>query len=102
MMAIKLDQKNPRLWVSVGLVYEQLGRYQEAAQSYYNAIKIDPEYADPYYQIGRLFLLANMIDEAEKYFSKAFEIDNSKIEEFENEFPKYKRYLKKWLKNKAP
>jgi tetratricopeptide (TPR) repeat protein len=98
MMAIKLNQKNPDLWIGAGMTYEQLGRYQEAAQAYYNALKINPDYAEPYYQIGRLFLLADMLDEAGKYFSKAFELDSSKIDEFEEEFPKYKRYIKKWVK----
>jgi tetratricopeptide (TPR) repeat protein len=70
MMALKLDEKNPELWVGAGLVYLELGRYQEAAQSFFNAIRIKPDFADPYYEIGRLFLMADMIDEAGKYFTK--------------------------------
>jgi hypothetical protein len=42
--------------------------------------------------------MADMIDEAGKYFTKAFELDESKIDDFEYEFPRYKRYLKKWVK----
>lgn len=55
--------------MNLGIVQNSLGKYEEAEQSYWNAIRFRKKYPDCYYNLGRLvrrheggFYLVHFVD----------------------------------------
>jgi tetratricopeptide (TPR) repeat protein len=53
--AIELEPTNEILWFSLGSVYDNLGRSQDAEKAYMEAIRLKPEYFDANYNLGAMF-----------------------------------------------
>jgi tetratricopeptide (TPR) repeat protein len=65
---IKTKRPNhARAYNNLGLEYQQSGQRQLALENYYAAIKLDPDYYDPHYNIG-LLLKKTDPDQAIKHF----------------------------------
>ena len=75
--AIKLDKKNPALYVEQGNAFRRLHNGTEAYKSYTKAIEINPAYAEAYYRLGKLFVTQNNPDMFLKYFRQATTADSS-------------------------
>ena len=50
--AIEKDPKNKTYYFAQGSLYDKLNKQQEARTSYEKAIELDPEYFDPWFNIG--------------------------------------------------
>ena len=53
--AIELEPNNEILWFSLGSVYDNLGRSQDAENAYLEAIRLKAEYFDANYNLGAMF-----------------------------------------------
>ena len=110
-LSLAKDQSpdNKVLWYVEGILRDKQGNTEEAIESYNKAIAIDPEYFDPYYNLGviqfnegvKLQEAANQIMDNEEFkvakekmdaafelaiptFEKAAEINPESIETLEN------------------
>jgi tetratricopeptide (TPR) repeat protein len=50
--AVVLDTNNPQQYINLGGIYYQLGAWNEAAREFQNALKLKPDYANAYYNLG--------------------------------------------------
>lgn len=57
----------------LGWVYSDLGKYEEAIEECEKAIKLDPDFGNPYNDIGVYLIKKGVIDEAIPYLKKAIE-----------------------------
>lgn len=55
-LAIEKDDTNPTLFFAVGTNYDQIGNFEEAEKNYKSAIELDPDYFDPNYNLGALYV----------------------------------------------
>ena len=51
-------------WNSLGLLYEQEGKLDQAREAYEKALRLDPDYADSHNNLGSMHLKAGEIDKA--------------------------------------
>ncbi len=68
---------SPRILYFRGKAYRQLQRYQKALQSYHRALKINPEFAPAYLELGSLLAIYQKYELAEKAFLQAQKFDSS-------------------------
>jgi tetratricopeptide (TPR) repeat protein len=61
----------PEAYTLRGWAYHSLGRTKEAINECKQAIKIDPEYGNPYNDIGSYLIKLESLDEAIEWFKKA-------------------------------
>lgn len=55
-LAIEKDDTNPTLFFAVGTNFDQMGDFEEAEKNYLRAIELDPDYFDPNYNLGALYV----------------------------------------------
>lgn len=55
-LAIEKDDTNPTLFFAVGTNFDQMGDFEEAERNYLRAIELDPDYFDPNYNLGALYV----------------------------------------------
>lgn len=55
-LAITKDDKNPTLFFAVGTNYDQMGNFEEAEKNYLKSIELNPEFFDPIYNLGALYV----------------------------------------------
>ncbi len=72
---ILLTGHNARTWTRLGLLLEDLQRFDEAEAAYHKAIEIDPNYGWARYYLGNLLKDLKRFDDAEAACHKAIEID---------------------------
>jgi len=58
-----------------GAILLKLGRNDDAQQALLKAIAMEPGFAKPYEDLGRLFLIRNEPEQAARHFSQAIELD---------------------------
>lgn len=81
--AIKSYQKSieiyptPKAYTFLGWAYSLQGNYDKAIEECKNAIEIDPEYANPYNDIGSYFISLGNYDEALSWLEKAIDTEDS-------------------------
>lgn len=54
----------PQSWNSLGLLYEQEGKLDQAREAYETALRLNPDYADSHNNLGAMYLKAGEIDKA--------------------------------------
>ena len=66
--AVKTDPSNPTIHYAVGASYDQMGNKEEAIKAYNKAIELKPDYFEPNYNLGALYVnkAAAILDEANK------------------------------------
>lgn len=64
-LAIKNEPDNEQLYFSLGVVYDNLGETDKAAEAYKDAIEIKEDYFDPIYNLGAM------------YFNQGVEMNNA-------------------------
>lgn len=72
--AIELDRDSPDTCNALGVVCKQLKRYDQAEAHLKNAIRIDPNYAPAYYNLGLVFTEKNNPSNALTYFQRAIDL----------------------------
>jgi tetratricopeptide (TPR) repeat protein len=76
-LAVEKDDTNPTIFFAVGVAYDQLKSekpeseaeyFEKAEKAYESAIRLDPDYFDPSYNLGALYVnaAAVLIEEANK------------------------------------
>ncbi|MEO5359251.1 MAG: tetratricopeptide repeat protein [Nitrospirota bacterium] len=73
--AIEVTHGNKVAYYNLGLVYAELGRYDDAIQYYENAIRISPEYCDALHNLGIALMNKGKHDDAAARFKRVIEIN---------------------------
>jgi len=60
-----------------GLILKSVGRIHEAEEEFLKAIDLDSHFAEPYINLGNLFIQRRDLEKAEFYYNKAIEADSS-------------------------
>ena len=68
------EPENPRIWNLLGSLYNELGS-EEAVKCYEQTINLNPKYYLAYRGLGNYYLKKKDYSMAEKYYSKAIEIN---------------------------
>ncbi|MBI4838224.1 MAG: tetratricopeptide repeat protein [Nitrospirae bacterium] len=71
---VKKSPGNTRGHSNVGFAYYNHGRLDDAIEEYKIAIKLKPDFVDPYIHLGEALAEKGLWDEAEIYFAKAMEL----------------------------
>jgi Flp pilus assembly protein TadD len=69
------EPKNPLLWEIAGRFYLAKKRPEEAERAFLTAIELDPEFVQPYYELGMLYIAQKKLPDAEAKFRKVVEKD---------------------------
>ena len=70
--ALNLDVKNPQTYINLALYYSDIEKDSKKQAHYLKqAIKINPNLADPYYQIGNIYFDKGMYETAAEYYRTA-------------------------------
>jgi len=73
---ISLDSRNYRAWYSLGVAYHNLQKIEEALSSYVEALKIKPNHAFCYYNMGLIYEIHKEdLEKALKLYEKALNYD---------------------------
>ena len=67
-----------------GVVNSNLQNYEEAIKNFKSIIKINPLFADAYYNLGNIYKTLNLIDDSIKNYLKCIEIEPNKFEAHNN------------------
>lgn len=87
-LAIELYQRSlkafptPEAFTCLGLAYSYLNRYEEAIQFCERAIAMDPEFGNPYNDIGSYLIALNKLDDAIPYLEKALKVSRYDVPHF--------------------
>lgn len=69
--AYQLDPEDKNILNSLGLVYLQLEKFDDAKEMFLKAIAIDPQFSDAYHNLGVTFMRKGQIKDAIDSFNKA-------------------------------
>jgi tetratricopeptide (TPR) repeat protein len=75
--AIRMDKKNPALYIEQGNAYRRLKNGTEAYKCYASAIDLNKSLAEAYYRLGNLFIAQNNPEMYLKYFQQAVAADSA-------------------------
>lgn len=76
--ALQKDPENEVLYFVEGVVYDQLGRSEDALASYDRAVEKNPEFVDAYYNKAALYY-----NQGVAYLNEAIEIPANKVKEYD-------------------
>ncbi|MBN2712961.1 MAG: tetratricopeptide repeat protein [Planctomycetes bacterium] len=77
---LKADPMNKSLWRLKGIVDNMLGRFLFAARALEKAVEIDPEFAEAYNNLGRVYLNLKETDKALNAFKMALGLSGERVE----------------------
>ena len=72
--AIEVTQSNYIAYNNLGVTYDKLGRHQEAMESYKQAIRIKPDYADAHFNLGNAYGKHGRYQDAIESYKQAIRI----------------------------
>ena len=58
------------MWNLLGVLYKQIGEKQKSTDAYHNALLINPDYAEAYFNLGNSLFQQGLVEEAEKHLQK--------------------------------
>ena len=90
--ALLIDNTNPSIFFAVGTIYDQMGDVQKATSAYENAIMLKPDYFEPNYNLGALY-----VNQAADILDKANDLPLDAVKEYEAEKARADEMLKKSL-----
>lgn len=76
--SLKINSKNPMVWMLRGIVLKAQGNYVGAAKDFEKSIELDPKRAAAHFNIGLAFHSMNDSKQAIKAFDKAIELDDQR------------------------
>lgn len=65
--------------MKIGIYYERKGYYRKAIQSYYDSLRMFPNFAKTYSNIGNIFYKLEKYQQAKEYWLEAYKIDKKNI-----------------------
>lgn len=80
--AVKYDKSNYEAYYYRGCVKVNTRQYQEAIADFEKAIALKPDYADAYFNIGRIYILLNDEDKACEYYKLAQQYGRPNLEDY--------------------
>ncbi len=90
--ALLIDNTNPSIFFAVGTIYDQMGDVQKATSAYENAIMLKPDYFEPNYNLGALY-----VNQAADILDKANDLPLDAVKEYDAEKARADDMLKKSL-----
>jgi tetratricopeptide (TPR) repeat protein/TolB-like protein len=72
--ALVLDPTQPRVYISLGIIYHGTGRIDRAREHFERAIELQPTSDEAHQWLGRCFMRLGDLESAVKYFERAIEI----------------------------
>jgi serine/threonine protein kinase/Flp pilus assembly protein TadD len=72
--AKEINNKLPAVHVTLGIIQQATGRYDEAVNSYRRALELDPVNADAYRGLARAYSYLGSTDEAEETFKRSIRL----------------------------
>ena len=72
------------MWNLLGVLYKKIGEKQKSTDAYHNALLINPDYAEAYFNLGNSLFNQGLFDEAEKAFAKAAQLQPKNAKNFFN------------------
>jgi tetratricopeptide (TPR) repeat protein len=73
--AIELNTDNDLIYMGLGKLYKDYGKYAESEQSFKKAIELNPNSDSAYIELGWLYKIQGKLAEAEQAFKKAIELN---------------------------
>jgi tetratricopeptide (TPR) repeat protein/predicted AlkP superfamily phosphohydrolase/phosphomutase len=73
--AVSIDPNDTETLNGLGLLYDGMGRWEEAIEQYRRVIMVDPDYEKAYNNIGVIFQRQGRLEEAGVMFERAIEAD---------------------------
>jgi tetratricopeptide (TPR) repeat protein len=74
-VALRLEKKDPTLWVNAGTLYRQVGELNKATQAYSRALSINPAHALAHYNLGAIFDIQGKYKQALEEYRIALTLD---------------------------
>ncbi|MBN3038479.1 MAG: tetratricopeptide repeat protein [Candidatus Omnitrophica bacterium] len=71
---IKYVKDNPTVYNNLGIIYGDMGDMKKAESLFKASIELEPTYADPYFNLGRVYIFLNQKDKAIATYEKAIEL----------------------------
>ncbi len=71
--AMRVEPANPLFYMNLGVVLEADRRLESAERAYLKAIALDPMFADPYYNLGNLYLRQGEAPRAVSVFDRCMD-----------------------------
>jgi tetratricopeptide (TPR) repeat protein len=76
-LAVKLDPRDPSLWVNLGTLYRQLNEMDKAKSAFSRALNINPATAVAHYNLGAIFDIQGKYQRALEAYRIALTLDPS-------------------------
>ena len=70
----------PDVHNNLGVAYHATGKWQEAGQSFEQAIRIHPHYERAYFNLGSLLESRGLLTEAARCYKKSYELNKENLE----------------------
>ena len=80
--AIKYDKSNYEAYYNRGCARINRKKYKEAIEDLEEAIALKPDYADAYFNIGRVYFLLNEEEKACEYYKLAAKYGRQNLEDY--------------------
>ena len=74
-VALRIDRRDPVLWINVGTLHRQLGELQQAAGAYAEALRVDNSSATAHYNLGAVLDELGKYEEAINEYKLALQLD---------------------------
>ena len=101
-------------YMKLGIYYERKGFYRKAIQSYYDSLRMFPNFAKTYSNIGNIFYKLEKFELAKDYWFEAYKADKNnlriilnlalccdKLEDYVNAYAFYMRFIQRTSGNNA-
>ncbi len=101
--------KLPEAYNGIGVTYYARGEYDEALKSYKQALEVDPNFGDAYYNIGCIYSVLNKADMAIRYLRLSVANGYKAVDEMEDDHdldgirsdPRFQELMKKAAKGSS-
>ena len=109
---IAMHKLNAIAQMKIGIYFEKKGYYRKALQSYYESLRVFPNFAKTYSNIGNIFYKLEKFDQAKLYWLEAYKIDKKqtqlclnlglcceKLEDNVNAYAFYTAFIQRTMQN---
>jgi tetratricopeptide (TPR) repeat protein len=86
-MVAKLEPDNVEAWLDYGETLVELGLLKQALKAFDQAVRVNPQLAEPHYSRAKVLLVLDRGVEALESLKAAVALDPGKQTEFEDDFP---------------
>jgi tetratricopeptide (TPR) repeat protein len=93
--ALRIDKKDPEIWLSRGIVHEKMKDFEAAYADYSKAISLDPEFDKAWLNRGNLLTKLGQYDEAIEDYTSAITFSPNYASAFYNRAIAFQRLKKK-------